>query len=271
MISPHEIEFKAREFDIHTSNVQRDYVFGWLLFGIFTISNLKESILIKGGNALRKGYFSETRYSRDLDFGIPGDIGQEELLAQINHVCDAIQERAGIAFVKDSNKVQEKFTATDVPLPDLKVYEARVYFKDFLGGSDHITLRVSMDVTRFDRVILPLQERKLIHPYSDGDALICDIRCMKLEEIIGGTPCTVYLQSLNATTPCGQFQSIATLQHTEANNISQSIWLVPKAEICKHPGNFTGVVLDVIDSRPPGNRLFIPGPAFSQLFQLVWK
>jgi hypothetical protein len=87
----------------------------------------------------------------------------------------------------------------------------------------------------------------------------------------GGTPCTVYLESLDATTPCGQFQSSATLQHSQASNISQNIWLIPKAEICKHPGNFAGLVLDIIDSRPPGHRVFIPGPAFSTLFDLIWK
>src|SRR5579884_95415 len=69
MITAQEIEEKARQFEIHTSSVQRDYVFGWLLFGIFTLSDLKEIIFLKGGNALRKGYFAETRYSNDLDFG----------------------------------------------------------------------------------------------------------------------------------------------------------------------------------------------------------
>jgi predicted nucleotidyltransferase component of viral defense system len=184
VIEPQEVESKAREFEIHTSNVQRDYVFGWLLCGIFTISDLKDLIFLKGGNALRKGYFLQTRYSNDLDFGIPGDIESDTLLAEINKVCDAIQERAGVIFVKESNRVEEKFTATDLPLPDLKVYEARVYFKDFYGGADHIKIRVSMDVTRFDRVLLPLQTRKLIHPYSDSDAVACEIHCMKLEEII---------------------------------------------------------------------------------------
>jgi hypothetical protein len=80
--------------------------------------------------------------------------------------------------------VEEKFVATDAPLPDLKVYEIRVYFKDFYGHSEHIKLRISMDVTRFDRVMLPLQIRKLIHPYSDAGDVACEIRCMKLEEII---------------------------------------------------------------------------------------
>ena len=84
MINAAEIEKKAKEFEIHTSDVQRDYVFGWLLYGIFTQSALKEEIFLKGGNALRKGYFSETRYSADLDFGISHDIDQE-LLPEFNN------------------------------------------------------------------------------------------------------------------------------------------------------------------------------------------
>jgi len=76
VITPQEIEEKAREFEIHTSNVQRDYVFGWLLFGVFTTSSLKDSIFLKGGNALRKAYFAETRFSSDLDSGIPYAIPQ---------------------------------------------------------------------------------------------------------------------------------------------------------------------------------------------------
>jgi predicted nucleotidyltransferase component of viral defense system len=116
MIFPTEIEAKSREFEIHSSNVQRDYVFGWLLFGIFTQSSLKDRIFLKGGNALRKGYFENTRFSSDLDFGIPGDITQEELLAEINKVCEFAQEKSGVIFVKNDNKVEEKFTASEAPL-----------------------------------------------------------------------------------------------------------------------------------------------------------
>ncbi|MDB5188221.1 MAG: hypothetical protein JWO50_741 [Candidatus Kaiserbacteria bacterium] len=184
MIDAAEIEAKARDFEIHTSDVQRDYVFGWLLFGIFTKSELKDEIFLKGGNALRKGYFPETRYSADLDFGIPHDIDQEVLRAEINKVCAAVQEQAGIVFAQDGTRVEEKFTATDAPLPGLKVYEVRVYFKDFYGNSKHMKLRISMDITRFDRVLLDVQQLLLIHPYSDAEEVACTIRCMKLEEII---------------------------------------------------------------------------------------
>ena len=90
MITRDEIESKSKEFEIHSSNVERDYVFGWLIFGIFTASSLKDTIFLKGGNALRKGYFKNTRFSSDLDFGIPGDIAQNVLLEEINKVCDFI-------------------------------------------------------------------------------------------------------------------------------------------------------------------------------------
>jgi predicted nucleotidyltransferase component of viral defense system len=184
MITKAEIESKAKAFQIHASNVQRDYVFGWLLFGLFTVSRLKDSIFLKGGNALRKGYFENTRFSADLDLGIPGDISEDALRQDLNSVCTVIQERTGVVFVTDETKVKEKFAATDAPLPGLKVYEARIYFKDFYGNSDAIILRISMDLTRFDRVLLPCSTVPLIHPYSDAVDVSCTIRCMKLEEII---------------------------------------------------------------------------------------
>lgn len=184
MISKTEIDQKATEFQIHTSNVMRDYVFGWLLYGLFTHSNLKDIIFLKGGNALRKGYFENTRFSKDLDLGIPGDIDQNELLAEFNKIGDYVQDKAKIIFDKDQNKVEEKFICGETPLPDLKVYEVKIYFKDFYGEESSLILKVSLDLTRFDKVICPIQKVPLLHPYSDSNEISCSINCMKLEEII---------------------------------------------------------------------------------------
>lgn len=123
MIDKDEINRKAIEFEINQSNVERDYVFGWILFGIFTVSNLKDKIFLKGGNALRKGYFENTRFSSDLDFGIPDDIDQNELLEELNQVCDFIQEKSGIVFSKKENRIKEKFLPSKEPIPGLRVYE----------------------------------------------------------------------------------------------------------------------------------------------------
>src|SRR5438105_10470333 len=101
MIQPSEIEAKAKEFEILPANVQRDYVFGWLLFGLFTASNLRDSIFLKGGNALRKGYFENTRFSADLDFGTFGGIGQDALLDEFKKVCAFIEVNSGVGFLQN--------------------------------------------------------------------------------------------------------------------------------------------------------------------------
>jgi predicted nucleotidyltransferase component of viral defense system len=68
VITYDEIRDKSDEFDIHTSDVQRDYVFGWLVACIADDSMLGRDLTLKGGNAFRKAYFPSTRFSDDLDY-----------------------------------------------------------------------------------------------------------------------------------------------------------------------------------------------------------
>lgn len=184
MIQKEEIDLKAREFETHPADVQRDYVFGWLLFGIFTESELKDRVFLKGGNALRKGYFQNTRYSPDLDFGTPGEIDQIDLKQELNRVCAFIESRAGVTFLPNEHRIGEWYTNADNLVSELKVYDVRLYFKDFYGNADHIKLKVCLDISRYDKLLLPLQTKPLIHPYSDASAVACNLPCMKLEEII---------------------------------------------------------------------------------------
>lgn len=61
MIDQEEIKAKAFEFDIHHANVERDYVFGWLLKSIFKNDYLRSTLVFKGGNCLRKAFYPDTR------------------------------------------------------------------------------------------------------------------------------------------------------------------------------------------------------------------
>src|SRR2546426_4589532 len=130
MISKSEIETKAIEFGIHTSNVQRDYVFGWLLFGIFTASPLGERLVLKGGNCFRKAYFPNTRFSRDLDFAVETNISEELLQTEFNKVCTFVKEQAGVTFDLPRNKVSLQQEIDE----RRRVYDVRLYFKDFYGN-----------------------------------------------------------------------------------------------------------------------------------------
>jgi predicted nucleotidyltransferase component of viral defense system len=80
MISKDEIETKASEFGLHAANIERDYVFGWLLTGIYGASWLKDVLVLKGGNCFRKAYFPHTRFSNDLDFSSTSMIQEADSL-----------------------------------------------------------------------------------------------------------------------------------------------------------------------------------------------
>jgi predicted nucleotidyltransferase component of viral defense system len=56
MIGKDEIKQKAFELDIHHANVERDYVFGWLLKSIYENDFLRERLIFKGGNLNRPGF-----------------------------------------------------------------------------------------------------------------------------------------------------------------------------------------------------------------------
>ena len=60
--------------------LERDYIISWVLAGIASVPSLKETLVFKGGTALRKCYFDDYRFSEDLDFtGVGGVHGRETI------------------------------------------------------------------------------------------------------------------------------------------------------------------------------------------------
>jgi predicted nucleotidyltransferase component of viral defense system len=180
VITRDEIEAKADEFGIHAANVQRDYVFGWLIAGLYETSRLGEVLILKGGNALRKGYFPATRFSDDLDFTTTQGLDADMLVREFNAICRFAEALSGVKFDLERNQIVGEQLIDRAK----RVYKMRLYFRDFSGNADHITLRVKVDVTEFDRVYLPPQSRRLIHPYSDAANCNGEIHVVKLEEAL---------------------------------------------------------------------------------------
>jgi len=87
-------------------------------------------------------------------------------------------------FARNLNYIFSPKLMSENTSAHLRVYEVRIYFKDFYGKRDDLRIKISMDITRFDKVMLDIQKVPLIHPYSDVAQVACQIRCMKLEEII---------------------------------------------------------------------------------------
>jgi predicted nucleotidyltransferase component of viral defense system len=181
LIEREELEAKSAEFGLHTSDVQRDYVFGWLISGLYQEqSSSQGGLVLKGGNALRKAYLPETRFSDDLDFCTPGALQPDLLMARFNAVCEFAQARSGVRFCLDRNTIVKEHQIDEKK----RVYKMRLYFTDFSGYADHLTLKVRLDVTEGDQLQLPVQTRPLIHPYSDATDCAVDVQVVKLEEAL---------------------------------------------------------------------------------------
>jgi predicted nucleotidyltransferase component of viral defense system len=180
VIGRDEIEEKALEFGIHVANVQRDYVLGWFLLAIYSVTSLRNILILKGGNCLRKAYFRNTRFSSDLDFSSESAIDEALAIDQFNVACQFVQEHASVLFDCERSQIHVQNQLDD----RRRVFDARVYFQDFYGNSDHIWIKLSIDITEFDRIYLPIQSRMLIHPYSDTGRCAGEVRCLKLEEML---------------------------------------------------------------------------------------
>jgi predicted nucleotidyltransferase component of viral defense system len=181
VIDRDEIEATSKLLGVHTSNVQRDYLYGWLLAGMYGDSPLVgDRLVLKGGNAFRKGYFVSTRFSGDLDFAAPTGLRPAQLLEALNGACRMIQARTGVEFdlTRNAQTGERSIDSTKT------VHKFTLYFKDFYGEPSTMTIALRMDVTEFGRLYLPIQQRKLIHPYSDQTDCTATIEVVSLEEAL---------------------------------------------------------------------------------------
>ncbi|MCU1392585.1 MAG: hypothetical protein JWM34_1013 [Ilumatobacteraceae bacterium] len=175
-----ELVTSAQAVDLDAADVQRDYLLGWFIAGLFRESAIADDLVLKGGNSLRKGYFPGTRFSDDIDLSSSHPLDSSRLLDELNRVCRYVEANAGVAFDIERNELAGQMAIDR----QRTIYAYNLYFKEFLDGVDHITLNLRVDVTQYDRLFLPPQIRRLLHPYSDADACVTHIRCVKLEEAI---------------------------------------------------------------------------------------
>ncbi|MEU7888669.1 nucleotidyl transferase AbiEii/AbiGii toxin family protein [Microbispora bryophytorum] len=181
MIDRDEIDATSRLLGVNTSDVQRDYLYGWLLAGLYGDSPLlRDRLVLKGGNAFRKGYFVATRFSGDLDFTAPTGLDPEQLLRTLNEVCRMIGARTGVTFDLDRNRQVDQRSIDS----GKTVHKFALYFNDFYGNASKMTISMRMDVTEYGRLYLPIQQRKLIHPYSDQADCATSIEVVSLEEAL---------------------------------------------------------------------------------------
>lgn len=83
--------------------LERDYLLSWILVGITRVPVLNDSLVFKGGTALKKCYFGDYRFSEDLDFSIVQDapVGEE-------------MDRAMKAVCNEAAKLLDEYVAIEI-------------------------------------------------------------------------------------------------------------------------------------------------------------
>ena len=181
MIDRDEIDATSELLGVNAADVQRDYLYGWLLAGLYGDDPLtSDRLVLKGGNAFRKGYFVNTRFSGDLDFAAPTGLQADRFLDELNDACRMIQARTGVKFDIDRNAQTGQHSINN----GKTVHKFALYFKNFHGKSSTMTIALRMDVTEFGRLYLPIQQRNLVHPYSDQADCATTIAVVSLEEAL---------------------------------------------------------------------------------------
>lgn len=157
---------------IPESVLERDYCLAWFLVGLGW-SALREHLVFKGGTALKRCYFSDYRFSEDLDFTLAGELSLEAILKALEGVYGEVRRASGIAFRysrEDRTKHQNSHTfylAYEGPLPATSPKEVKV------------------DVTISERFVRPLAERAILQGYDEYDDLPVNssVRIYALDEI----------------------------------------------------------------------------------------
>lgn len=103
MIDKREILEAASSFSLLPNVVEKDYVLGWILAGIYEHRELTESWAFKGGTFLKKCYFETYRFSEDLDFTLRNEkqLDEEFLLTVFEEVIAWVTDQSGLNIPAD--------------------------------------------------------------------------------------------------------------------------------------------------------------------------
>lgn len=157
--------------------LERDYLLSWILAGIGQVNPLRDTLVFKGGTALKKCYFGDYRFSEDLDFsGLEGVPTGEAMERAVREACGA------------ASKLLDEYAPVEIAC-------GRYTEKDpHPGGQEAFTIRarfpwqrqpqtrVMIETTVDEKIVMPAPKRKILHDY--GEPLEAEVRVYALEEIV---------------------------------------------------------------------------------------
>ena len=157
--------------------VERDYLLSWVLAGISAVPELRETLVFKGGTALKKCYFGDYRFSEDLDFsGLEGVPTGDDLAAAIVQAC---HEACALLVEYAQVELQCERHVENNPHP---------------GGQEAFRIRarlpwhplpdipIKVEITADEQIAWPVEWRGVIHDY--GEPLEAELQVYSPTEVV---------------------------------------------------------------------------------------
>jgi predicted nucleotidyltransferase component of viral defense system len=184
MILKKEIESLAEAQSVLKSTIDKDWVLGHFMDGIYSIPELKEVLIFKGGTCLRKCYFPNYRFSEDLDFTCT-NATFELTKKMLNQVVQVITNNTEIPLhIEELKPLKHNDKLTG--------YKAIIKF----WGADHPrnqapppperwTTSIKIEIILYELMVFPTEIKQVHHPYSDKlSQNPLEIPCYAIEEVL---------------------------------------------------------------------------------------
>jgi predicted nucleotidyltransferase component of viral defense system len=167
---------RVGEWGLTEQVIEKDYVLGWLFWGIGNDPVLGQKWIFKGGTCLKKCYIETYRFSEDLDFTVlpGGPYRADDVAPLLQRVLARVADESGINFSARAPTLRMR--------PDgLSLEGVAYYVGPRLQTSS--PARVKVDLTSNERVVRPPVLREIGHPYPDILPGARRVRCYSFEEL----------------------------------------------------------------------------------------
>lgn len=174
MIARDEIYQKAAQAKVDPSIIEKDYHLGAAL-KIIAENPATKDWVFRGGTALEKCYFTEYRFSEDLDFTLFNrDLkNEEDVKVVLEQICNVANRHFGTTLEFFSVKQEREEYGEEA-------FKGTMHFQSIKGKS-----KIKIDLSFADKLFIIPEKREIIHPYSDIEIFgKPKIMTVKMEEIV---------------------------------------------------------------------------------------
>lgn len=174
MITRADVIERVREWGLTEEVIEKDYVLGWLLWGIGSDPVLAQTWVFKGGTCLKKCYIETYRFSEDLDFTVlpGGPFRPDDVEPLLLRILSRVTTESGIDFSTPPRlRLRPNETST----------EGRVYYTG--PRRPPLPARVKLDISIDEVVVRPPVLKPIAHPYPDSFPPGGTVRCYSFDEL----------------------------------------------------------------------------------------